>query len=420
MGGCSLTRWTTRLVLPAALSLLSLFAWEAPATAADPRYGFGTMVDYPLVFPVGGNDFYYADDRYLGFWACRDGCESIHHAIDVMADKMTEVYAVAPGTVAWVGSNCCSLGLDHDDGWRSWYIHLNNDTPGTDDGEGWGIAPGIEPGARVQRGQLIGWVGDSGNAETTPPHLHFELHAPGGTEVNPFFSLQEGEAARGFTCQGEPATRVDTNGDRRIVGTPFADVIAGTPGDDYLDGAGGDDLICGRAGNDVVRGGPGDDELLGGPGRDDLDGGPGRDRLLGGPGNDLLRWSPGRDTLHGGGGRDTADYRRAPGPVVLDLAAGWARAGALDILVGIEVAFGSDFDDVLRGTDGADALYGLAGSDRLEGRGGPDVLGGGPGNDSLYGGEGDDILRGGPGRDEAFGGPGRDVCVAESSQDCEA
>ena len=38
-------------------------------------------------------------------------------------------------------------------------------------------------------GGLFGWVGDSGNAESTRPHLHFEIHQPDGTVINPFYSL---------------------------------------------------------------------------------------------------------------------------------------------------------------------------------------------------------------------------------------
>ena len=79
--------------------------------------------------------------------------------------------------------------IRHDDGWETRYLHLNNDDPGTDNGRAWGVADGIVPGARVDAGQLLGWVGDSGNAESTPPHLHLELIDPEGVHANPFESL---------------------------------------------------------------------------------------------------------------------------------------------------------------------------------------------------------------------------------------
>jgi peptidoglycan hydrolase-like protein with peptidoglycan-binding domain len=113
---------------------------------------------------------------------------------------------------------CCTLVLRHDDGWESWYIHLNNDTVGTDDGKAWGVAPDIRPGVRVKAGQLIGWVGDSGNAEFTPPHLHFELRDPSGQVVNPFSALM----AAGGTPRGGIAdplfqgARVMRRGDRGL------------------------------------------------------------------------------------------------------------------------------------------------------------------------------------------------------------
>jgi peptidoglycan hydrolase-like protein with peptidoglycan-binding domain len=116
-----------------------------------------------------------------------------------MADKMTPVVAVAPGVVRLVNwssrpddlnpERCCTLVIRHDDGWESWYIHLDNDTTGTDDGKGWGIKRAIKPGVRVEAGQHIAWVGDSGNAENTAPHIHFELRDPSGTVVNPYSSL---------------------------------------------------------------------------------------------------------------------------------------------------------------------------------------------------------------------------------------
>jgi hypothetical protein len=157
-----------------ALVCAALLAPALPASADEV---------YPIVFPVVG------PNHFTDTYDAPRGGGRLHEATDIMADKMTPVVAAADGTVGWVSGICCSMELVHDDGYQSWYIHLNNDTPGTDDGQGWGFAPGIEPGARVSAGQLIGWVGDSGNAEETAPHLHFQLHYPDGTRFNPYQSL---------------------------------------------------------------------------------------------------------------------------------------------------------------------------------------------------------------------------------------
>jgi murein DD-endopeptidase MepM/ murein hydrolase activator NlpD len=109
---------------------------------------------------------------------------------------MTEIYAVADGTVVHVGLNRLSgrnIRIQHEEGWTSHYVHLNNDTPGTDDGSApWEltVAPGVETGLEVVRGQLIGWVGDSGNAEGTTPHTHFELRSS-GVAIDPYHVLTE-------------------------------------------------------------------------------------------------------------------------------------------------------------------------------------------------------------------------------------
>ncbi len=163
---------------------------------------YGTMVDYPLVFPVDGNV-----SLRDTFYAPRSNGQ--HHAQDLMAPKMTPVLAAASGTVRYVNwssnpndlnpERCCTIAIRHDDGWESWYIHLNNDTPGTDDGQAWGIVEGIVPGVHVDAGQHIGWVGDSGNAEFTGSHLHFELFDPSGVIVNPYQALL---AACGGKCSG--------------------------------------------------------------------------------------------------------------------------------------------------------------------------------------------------------------------------
>jgi len=159
----------------------------APAAAAE----LGSPAEYDLQFPVDGAH-HFSDT----FWAARS--HGAHSSQDIFADKGVPVVAAASGVVRLVNwtsrphlnpERCCSVVIDHDDGWQSSYLHLNNDTPGTDDGTAWGIAAGIVPGSRVERGQLLGWVGDSGSAEDTAPHLHFELRDDAGSLVNSYPAL---------------------------------------------------------------------------------------------------------------------------------------------------------------------------------------------------------------------------------------
>lgn len=144
-----------------------------------------------ILFPVVGKA------KFTNDWqAPRDGGKRRHEGNDLIAKKMAPVVAVADGTVAWVrakkGAECCYLAVAHESQghrFESRYIHLNNDTPGTDDGKMIGIAKGIKKGVKVQAGQLIGWAGDSGNAEGTVSHLHFELRDEYLRAVNPYSIL---------------------------------------------------------------------------------------------------------------------------------------------------------------------------------------------------------------------------------------
>ncbi|HVE76965.1 MAG TPA: M23 family metallopeptidase, partial [Actinomycetota bacterium] len=94
-------------------------------------------------------------------------------------------------------------------GWQYTYVHVNNDSPGTDDNANpaqWIFTPGISLGATVTAGQHIGYLGDSGNAESSSPHLHFEIRRPDGTYLNPYSSLR---LAQGYPVDGR--CRYDTN-----------------------------------------------------------------------------------------------------------------------------------------------------------------------------------------------------------------
>ncbi|GMQ85134.1 MAG: hypothetical protein BMS9Abin07_0699 [Acidimicrobiia bacterium] len=114
-----------------------------------------------------------------------------HQGIDIISPRGTPVVAVQAGTVTAMGWSRLSgynLKILHAGGWVSSYLHLNNDTPGTDDGLGGeeaAFARGLDVGDSVEAGQVIGWVGDSGNAEHTTPHTHFELKR-GSERVNPY------------------------------------------------------------------------------------------------------------------------------------------------------------------------------------------------------------------------------------------
>ena len=157
-----------------------------------------TEVSPQLAFPVAGTNYYKRE------WLTTHN-PAIHEGVDIFASRMVPILAVADGVVADVNweydphrdspISCCAIALIHDSGWESWSLHLNNDTPGTDDGAGWGLMPGIERGTRVSAGQVIGFIGDSSNAEGTAPHLHFELHDPAGNPVDPYDYLNAADVS---------------------------------------------------------------------------------------------------------------------------------------------------------------------------------------------------------------------------------
>ncbi|MGI9528988.1 MAG: M23 family metallopeptidase [Acidimicrobiia bacterium] len=150
------------------------------------------QVTRDILFPVVGSSVF-----SKGFGDCRDGCTRSHNGIDILTHrwKGAPVVASHDGTVTITRTDGklsgCAVVLEAEDGWTSHYVHLNTDIPGTDTEADLCFAPGIEVGATVTEGTILGWIGDSGNAETTQPHLHFEIRNPDGIPVDSWYSLDK-------------------------------------------------------------------------------------------------------------------------------------------------------------------------------------------------------------------------------------
>jgi murein DD-endopeptidase MepM/ murein hydrolase activator NlpD len=158
----------------------------APAEASDEPSAFVLTV-----FPHNTSEVGFSNS-----WGNRRSGGRRHQGTDIISPRGTEVLAVADGTVTELGKSRLSgyfIRIDHGNGWTTTYMHLNNDTFGTDDGDGgtWtAFFPTLIEGDEVSAGQVIGYVGDSGNAEGTVPHTHFEVKHEGSKE-NPYLYLQD-------------------------------------------------------------------------------------------------------------------------------------------------------------------------------------------------------------------------------------
>ncbi|MDP2944072.1 MAG: M23 family metallopeptidase [bacterium] len=178
-----------------------------------------------IIFPVqGGASF--TDD----FGDARSGGR-IHEGNDLIASKMTLIVAARGGRVVSASLTEPSYGyilsIAGDDGYKYSYLHINNDTPGTDDGSGgpqYAYAPGIERGVQVIQGQHIAWVGDSGNAESAGSHLHFEIRLPDDSAIDPYPYLNAALKISAYDVAAAKAASPTINSDKGLVVTPGATV----------------------------------------------------------------------------------------------------------------------------------------------------------------------------------------------------
>lgn len=198
-----------RFAMAAALIAAAALATPASALVATDtngdRYDPTTRVLVPMIFPVAGPS---SLTSYSDSWlSCRFGCTRKHMGQDLMGAKMTPLVAPFDGVVTALkrdsgsAGNYVAISADRGPaaGWTAFFLHVNNDTPGTDDARGsasWAFPAGIAPGARVLAGQLVAWRGDSGNAEQTGAHVHFELRKGTGWDGVAYNALPSLRAAR--------------------------------------------------------------------------------------------------------------------------------------------------------------------------------------------------------------------------------
>ena len=134
-----------------------------------------------LLVPVRGLQ---ADDLVSSFTDAR-GSSRKHEAIDILAPRGTDVLAVEDGKVAKIfTSNAGGLTLyqfDPSEKFVYYYAHLDS------------YASGIKEGAMLEKGDVVGAVGTTGNAPKNTPHLHFAIAKLdpdkrwwGGTALDPF------------------------------------------------------------------------------------------------------------------------------------------------------------------------------------------------------------------------------------------
>ncbi len=135
----------------------------------------GIIVAGGLSFPVAGPHTFtdtFGAPRMFG-----TAFAHLHQGTDIFATEGTPLAAIERGVLIRVGSDTLGgtkLWLVGATGTRYYYAHLS------------AFAPGVTEGKVVQAGEVIGFVGRTGNAQGTSAHLHFEAHPDGGAAINPY------------------------------------------------------------------------------------------------------------------------------------------------------------------------------------------------------------------------------------------
>ncbi|RNC28829.1 MAG: L-Ala--D-Glu endopeptidase [Candidatus Dichloromethanomonas elyunquensis] len=140
---------------------------------------FRELLNHYSIFDHGKYGFplkqtsYYTDT----YGADREGGARVHQGTDLFNKKGTPIYNVCPGTIEKMGWNRLGgerVGVRGDDGNYYYYAHLDS------------INSQLVIGKRINIGDLIGKMGNTGDAISTPDHLHFGIELPNGEWLNPY------------------------------------------------------------------------------------------------------------------------------------------------------------------------------------------------------------------------------------------
>ena len=153
-----------------------------PELMAEVSYDLRLTADPSLANPVDSEA-----KQHIGsvFGVPRDGGARRHEGIDIFAEKLTPVVAASSGLITRVGTNRLGGKVvwlrpnDRDHRINLYYAHLDSQM--------------VEPGQVVSIGDTLGLMGNTGNAITTPPHLHFGVYGSDGA-VDPMPFVQPGKS----------------------------------------------------------------------------------------------------------------------------------------------------------------------------------------------------------------------------------
>jgi len=181
---------TVLFIILAVIVFLAAMFWFAPAEGPAPASAPAEASAAPvqplpsgLAMPVAGVRPGQLVDTYS---QARAGGARRHDAIDIMAPRGAPVVAAAPGTVEKLyfsrgGGGISAYVRSPDRRFVYYYAHLDS------------YAPGLREGRRMARGDPIGTVGSTGNADPAGPHLHFAIHVVAadqrwheGRAINPY------------------------------------------------------------------------------------------------------------------------------------------------------------------------------------------------------------------------------------------